>query len=146
MRHEKLIRNRRGLRTSLVGPPSISEVFYLLMQGLLFRIRNFSLFSQKNIFQYIFCLHVTTNSVFHVHAMEKGIIVFHQQIIFHQLAYRWVTSQSFWVLSFYLYMLAYICPCGLGIIPLTLRFRSLFVCIYLCSLHVCMFVYVDCGG
>ena len=30
-------------------------------------------------------------------------------------------------------MLAYVCPCCLGIIPLTLRFRSIFVCIYLCS-------------
>ena len=50
------------------------------------------------------------------------------------------------VLSFYLYMLAYICPCCLGIIPLTLRFRSLFVCTYFCSLHVCMFVYVYCAG
>ena len=39
-----------------------------------------SLLTKKNIFQYIFCLHVTIISVFHVHAMEKGIIVFHQQI------------------------------------------------------------------
>ena len=39
-----------------------------------------SLLTKKHFFQYIFCLHVTTNSVFHVHAMEKGIIVFYQQI------------------------------------------------------------------
>ena len=103
---------------------------------------------------HIFCLHVATISVFHVHAMEKGIIVFYQQIFstsWH-IDYRWATSQSFWVScclslfcpSIYLCLHMFV-PAVLGIIPLTLRFRSLFFCIYFCSLrfwslHVCMFV------